>query len=151
MLTVRDVLDRNGVKVRRNGFISCPFHSEKTASMKIYPDSFYCFGCGKSGDIFDMEMQLAGCDFRTAFELLGGGRKPSWRATVVAAKAKRARQAAEEKRQADKLRIRSVNMYITAYRELIKNSEPFSDDWCYYADQLTYKTAELEEILELGE
>lgn len=28
----------------------CPFHNDKTPSMKIYPDHFYCFGCGESGD-----------------------------------------------------------------------------------------------------
>ena len=34
----------------RAGFILCPFHSEKTASCKIYERSWHCFGCGAGGD-----------------------------------------------------------------------------------------------------
>ncbi len=150
-LTMRDILERNGVKVSRSGFIPCPFHAEKTASMKIYPDSYHCFGCGASGDIFDMEMQLTGCDFRTAFELLGGGEKPSWRATVAAAKARRMRQAAEQERREKALRIRGIQMYITAYRNLIAGEEPFSDPWCEYINKLQCQEYLLETVLELGE
>lgn len=150
-LTVRDVLGRNGIKVSRNGFVSCPFHAEKTASMKIYPDSFYCFGCGVSGDIFDMEMQLNGCNFRTAFELLGGGEKPSWRAMVTAKKARRVRQAAEQESREKALRIRKIQLYLTAYRNLIAREEPFSDLWCEYMNKLQYQEYLLEIVLELGE
>ena len=33
----------------------CPFHSEKTASFVVYPNtkSYYCFGCGVHGDVID--------------------------------------------------------------------------------------------------
>lgn len=30
----------------------CPFHDEKTPSLNFYEDSYYCFGCGVSGDVF---------------------------------------------------------------------------------------------------
>lgn len=50
-LSMSNVIGRYGFEPNRSGFISCPFHSEKTASMKIYDKSFYCFGCGTGGDV----------------------------------------------------------------------------------------------------
>ncbi len=40
------------------GFISCPFHNEDTPSLRIYPHSFYCFGCGAGGDIIGFVAKL---------------------------------------------------------------------------------------------
>ena len=37
----------------QKGMICCPFHKEKTASMRIYEDGFYCFGCGRGGDVIN--------------------------------------------------------------------------------------------------
>lgn len=70
--TMRDVVARYGIEVNRSGFCKCPFHNEKTASMKIYKDSFYCFGCHAGGDIFTFIQKIEGVDFKTAFESLGG-------------------------------------------------------------------------------
>ena len=56
--SMRDILGRYGMQPNRAGFICCPFHKEKTASMKIYQDSYYCFGCGAHGDIFDFVSQM---------------------------------------------------------------------------------------------
>ena len=41
--SMRDILERYGMHPNRSGFIRCPFHKEKTASMKVYQDSYYCF------------------------------------------------------------------------------------------------------------
>lgn len=51
MLTVTEVAQRYDVQPNRHGYCICPFHTEKTASMLIYPNGkgFYCFGCGVGG------------------------------------------------------------------------------------------------------
>ena len=38
----------------------CPFHEEKTPSFSVLPDKgfFHCFGCGKSGSLFDFYMEM---------------------------------------------------------------------------------------------
>ena len=53
-----DIVDvvGNYVQLKRKGRLYgglCPFHSEKTPSFYVYPDtqSFYCFGCGAAGDV----------------------------------------------------------------------------------------------------
>lgn len=50
----------------------CPFHNERTASFFVSPDrgTFYCFGCGAKGDMFDFVSQYEGLDFVGALRLL---------------------------------------------------------------------------------
>ena len=67
-----EMIRRYGLKMNRAGFIRCPFHTEKTASCKIYSDSFYCFGCGAHGDIFNFVQRMEGCSFSQAYKRLCG-------------------------------------------------------------------------------
>ncbi|MBQ8388547.1 MAG: DNA primase [Clostridia bacterium] len=50
----------------------CPFHSEKTPSMVVYPSSqsFYCFGCGAGGDVVTFTMKYHNLDYMGAIEYL---------------------------------------------------------------------------------
>ncbi len=50
----------------------CPFHSEKTPSMVVYPDtqSFYCFGCGAGGDAISFVMRHDNLSYIEAVKLL---------------------------------------------------------------------------------
>lgn len=34
--------------------IICPYHDEQTPSCVLYPDSYYCFGCGAHGPLSDL-------------------------------------------------------------------------------------------------
>lgn len=64
-VTITEVVNRYGYQINRGGFISCPFHSEKTASCRIYPktNTFYCFGCGKGGNVIDFVSQIDNLSF----------------------------------------------------------------------------------------
>lgn len=48
-VTARQVAERYGLKVSRNGMACCPFHNDKHPSMKIN-QNYYCFACGAKGD-----------------------------------------------------------------------------------------------------
>ncbi|MCD4664484.1 MAG: hypothetical protein K8R68_04370, partial [Bacteroidales bacterium] len=51
-LSILTVLNHYGIQPDKNNQIKCPFHDDKTPSMRIYPETntYHCFGCGKTGD-----------------------------------------------------------------------------------------------------
>jgi DNA primase len=60
-------------KAGRNYKGLCPFHTEKTPSFVVFPDTqtWHCFGaCGTGGDIFRFIMQREGMDFSEALREL---------------------------------------------------------------------------------
>ncbi|MDR2794534.1 MAG: DNA primase [Holosporaceae bacterium] len=72
--SILDVISRR-VRLTRSGkdwFGLCPFHSEKTASFKVNPDSglYYCFGCGAHGDVIDFVMEFEKITFTEATEYI---------------------------------------------------------------------------------
>ena len=50
----------------------CPFHSEKTPSFSVLPSKqmFYCFGCGKGGDVITFVRDIEGLTYPEALEKL---------------------------------------------------------------------------------
>ncbi len=44
----------------RAGFITCPFHAERTPSLKLWQDHWYCFGCHEGGSVVDFTARLFG-------------------------------------------------------------------------------------------
>ena len=63
------------VQLKRKGRLYgglCPFHSEKTPSFYVYPDtqSFYCFGCQAAGDAISFVRKINSIDYPEAVKLL---------------------------------------------------------------------------------
>ena len=151
--SMRDVVEQYGFHPNRAGFIPCPFHTgDHTASMKIYKDSYNCFGCGANGDIFSFVQGMEHCDFKTAFYSLGGTYEKPTKASEIALYHA---QKAKEKRQRERARLREEfrenNKWIGIYVTALKLLEPFSDLWCFCQNKLVihlYHDEELQKKLE---
>ena len=61
-VTVRAAMEQAGIVFNRNNMCKCPFHQDKTASMKVKPNDkkYYCFGCGEKGDAIDFVSKFYG-------------------------------------------------------------------------------------------
>ena len=59
-------------KAGRNFMGRCPFHQEKTPSFSVSQEKgvYHCFGCGKSGNIFNFIMDIDNVSFYEAVKLL---------------------------------------------------------------------------------
>lgn len=56
-VTTRQAAEFYGFRVNRAGMIACPFHNDRTPSMKV-DKRFHCFGCGADGDAVDFVSRL---------------------------------------------------------------------------------------------
>ena len=68
-VSTREAAEFYGIKVRRNGMACCPFHDDKTPSMKV-DQRFHCFGCGEDGDVIDFTAKLFDLSPKEAAEKL---------------------------------------------------------------------------------
>ena len=127
--SMRDILGRYGMQPNRAGFICCPFHKEKTASMKIYQDSYYCFGCGAHGDIFDFVSQMEDITFREAFFNLGG--------TYEQKKETFGERMSQKENLEERRKVNSE--LIDIYRDCLILTVPLSDLWTESYNKLQYQ------------
>ena len=57
-VSVKEAAEYYGLEVNRGSMVCCPFHADRTPSMKLNEDYFYCFGCGATGDVIDLAARL---------------------------------------------------------------------------------------------
>lgn len=77
-IDLKELIEREtGERFNRQGYIKCPFHTEKTPSLKVKfnsntnKDFFKCFGCGECGDAIDFIMKYKNMSYEQSREYLG--------------------------------------------------------------------------------
>ena len=98
-VTPRMAAERYGLPIQQGSMVCCPFHNDRTPSMKLNEDYFYCFGCGASGDVIDLAARLFSLSGYDAAKKLAAdfgitGQKPS-----ILAKLQRGKSQAEAERR----------------------------------------------------
>ena len=143
--TMKEIVESVGLTINRNGFCKCPFHlGDNTASLKIYKDSFYCFGCGKSGDIFSFLQEYHNITFKEAYRILGGTydrdkkESISYSTLLKIEKARIERKRNEYVKKQYKSKLNNLILTIDAMRKLISSVLPYSEEWCFYYYELLY-------------
>ena len=145
--TMRDMLQRYGLpQPNKAGFLCCPFHKEKTASMKLYPKDFHCFGCGAHGDIFTFVMRMEGLTFQEAFAALGGGYATNFTARLSIYRAQKRREMQQKTEERLKQKKKLNDLLLAVYRRWLGRLEPLSDGWTDTYNALQYQEY-LQELL----
>lgn len=87
-VTTRQAAEMYGLKIRRNNMASCPFHNDRTPSMKV-DNRFHCFGCGADGDVIDFVSMLYGISSLEAARKIASDFGISYDTKPVKSKAKK--------------------------------------------------------------
>lgn len=141
-VSMPDLCQRYGLEIDRSGYICCPFHNEKTPSLKVYPGTkgYYCFGCGVGGDVIDFAQKYFNLSSRfdavkklnADFGLHVIRDKPNYRENLAAGKATFERRMREAKKQ--KERERAEKEYWDLFddwqhlRDIVKRRAPKTPD-----------------------
>lgn len=131
LYSMKDIADKYGIQQNSSGFCICPFHNEKTASLKLYRNHFHCFGCHAHGDVIKFVMLMDNVTWKEAFKSLGGetGRL-SDAAIMRIAKRKREAQRHRERLENGLKETRYASSELLYAKMVSKEMEPFSDAWC---------------------
>ncbi len=138
-VSMREIAERYGIQVNRSGFCKCIFHNERTPSMKLYKDSFYCFSCQKSGDVFTFIQKMDGLSFKEVFAMLGGEYDNSFstRKRIYQAQKKREMQRKTEEKLKRKRELNYLLMDV--YHKWLDRLEPLSEAWADTYNALQYQ------------
>jgi DNA primase len=74
--SIVEVAKSRGIELRKIGREykgRCPFHADETPSFSVSEEKglYHCFGCGASGDVFNLVMKLDAVSFADAARSLG--------------------------------------------------------------------------------
>ena len=123
-VSVKEAAEYYGLEVNRGNMVCCPFHADRTPSMKLNEDYFYCFGCRASGDVIDLAARLFGLSGYEAAKKLAAdfgiaGQKPS-----ILAKLQRGKSQVETERHC----FRVLGDYLHILQDWKTNCAPQSPE-----------------------
>ena len=123
-VTVRQAAEHYGLEVNRGNMVCCPFHADRTPSMKLNEDYFYCFGCGASGDVIDLAARLFGLSGYDAAKKLATDFDMTEQKPSILAKLQRGKSQAEAERRC----FRVLGDYLQILQDWKTNCAPQSPE-----------------------
>ena len=151
-MTTRQAAEYYGLRVKPGGMACCPFHADRTPSLKL-DQRFHCFGCQADGDVIDFTARMFDLrlwdaavklakDFQISYEVQGKNQKTQRRE-----KPKENRES--RYRQTERRCIRAYDAYLKLLRNWKKAYAPKrpNEDWHPRFCEALEKEAQVEAIL----
>jgi len=163
-LSMRTVVERYGLQVNRGGYILCPFHQERTPSLKIYDEpgrGWHCFGCGSGGSVIDFVARLYQINYRQALLRIaadfGFSDDPPDHDVELRFKVAQAKRLQEERRR--QAELNGLAAEHCRLRRTIVDGEDWArfvisldltppENWCRALDRIGYINYKLEAVIE---
>ena len=123
-VSVKEAAEYYGLEVNRGSMVRCPFHADRTPSMKLNEDYFYCFGCGASGDVIDLAARLFGLSSYDAAQKLAADFGIAEQKPSILAKLQRGKSQAETERRC----FRVLGDYLQILQDWKENCAPQSPE-----------------------
>lgn len=136
-VSARQLGEAMGLSIDRQGYAPCPFHHEKTPSMKLWDGErgWHCYGCQLGGDVIDLAMRYYEITYQQAVIRLDGmfslglplSRKMTAREIVEARAAEKKRalerkEARERQKRALEALWRAEDKYMELYRAIAETA-----------------------------
>ena len=121
-VTPRMAAERYGLPIQQSGMVCCPFHADRTPSMKLNEVYFYCFGCGASGDVIDLAAKLFGLSGYEAAKKLAADFGIAEQKPSILARLQRGKTQAETERES----FRVLQDYLRILQDWKENCAPQS-------------------------
>ena len=123
-VTPRMAAERYGLPIQQGSMTRCPFHADRTPSMKLNEVYFYCFGCGASGDVIDLAARLFGLSGYEAAKKLAADFGITEQKPSILAKLQRGKSQAEAERRC----FRVLGDYLRILQDWKTNCAPQSPE-----------------------
>ncbi len=123
-VTPRMAAERYGLPIQQGSMVCCPFHDDRTPSMKLNEDYFYCFGCGAHGDVIEFTSKLFGISALDAAKKLAADFGITEQKPSILAKLQRGKSQAEAERES----FRVLGDYLQILQDWKTNCAPQSPE-----------------------
>ena len=120
----RMAAERYGLPIQQGSMVCCPFHDNRTPSMKLNEDYFYCFGCGAHGDVIEFTSKLFGISALDAAKKLAADFGITEQKPSILAKLQRGKSQVEAERES----FRVLGDYLRILRDWKENCAPQSPE-----------------------
>ena len=150
-VTTRQAAEYYQLRVDRKGLVACPFHNDRTPSMKV-DARFHCFGCGADGDVIDFTARLHGLDVKAAAEKLAADFHIPYEETGRKQKHKRPVRSEEQLyRQLEERCFRVLSNYLLLLRqwETEYAPQPEDENWHPLFAEAVQKKDHIEYLLDV--